>query len=72
MTVGPTEVFFSSVPSSPLIWPRQRRTLLLSGIIWVTAGVPFWVQVRNLPRPQVSRTWPAASSPSLRHLGPAG
>lgn len=24
------------------------NALLLSGIIWVTAGVPFWVQVRNL------------------------
>lgn len=24
------------------------NALLLSGIIWLTAGVPFWVQVRNL------------------------
>lgn len=51
MTVGgPTEVLL--LVGVPLVAAdlaqAATNALLLSGIIWVTAGVPFWVQVRNL------------------------
>ena len=51
MTVtGPTQVLL--LVGLPLaaadLAQAATNALLLSGIIWVTAGVPFWVQVRNL------------------------